>query len=124
VNNTALLQKVDDTFGVLHTHGVAGLVGGLMVGLVADPAMIEYYSSDATHKVLDNTYFTGLFYGGGMTQLTKQAGAALFIILWNIIATFIILKIISFVIPLRASDGDVEGGDLAIHGVDPVPYPT
>jgi len=38
--------------------------------------------------------------------------------------TAIILKIISFFIPLRASDGDVEGGDLAIHGIDPVPYPA
>jgi len=32
-----------------------------------------------------------------------------------------VLKIVSFIFPLRASDGDVEGGDLAIHGVDPVP---
>ena len=35
-----------------------------------------------------------------------------------------ILKLISFVVPLRASDGEVEGGDFAIHGVDPVPYPS
>ena len=41
LNNTALLQRVDDTFGVLHTHGVAGLVGGLMVGFVADPNMMR-----------------------------------------------------------------------------------
>jgi len=56
--------------------------------------------------------------------LILQAEAAAFIIIWNIIGTAIILKIISFFIPLRASDGDVEGGDLAIHGIDPVPYPA
>ena len=41
IGNTALLRKVDDTFGVLHTHGVAGLIGGLMVGVMGNPAMIE-----------------------------------------------------------------------------------
>jgi len=45
LGNTALLQRVDDTFGVLHTHGVAGLVGGLMVGIIADPNMFEFYSA-------------------------------------------------------------------------------
>jgi Amt family ammonium transporter len=130
IGTMAFMQKVDDTFSVLHTHGVAGLTGGLMVGIAANPAMIEYYSTNATLKdktgaiIQDNSYFTGLLYGGGFTQLIKQAEAAAFIILWNIVATFIILKLISFFIPLRASEGDVEGGDLAIHGIDPIPYPT
>jgi Amt family ammonium transporter len=122
IGNTALLQKVDDTFGVLHTHGVAGLFGGLMVGVVANPAMIEFYSTGADKKVSDFSV-SGLLYGNP-GQLLIQAEAAAFIIVWNIIATAIILKLISFVIPLRASDGEVEGGDLAIHGVDPVPYPV
>ena len=43
------------------------------------------------------------------------------VIVWNVIGTFIVLKIVSLIFPLRASDGDVEGGDLAIHGIDPVP---
>jgi ammonia channel protein AmtB len=43
------------------------------------------------------------------------------IIVWNVIGTMIVLKIVSFIFPLRASEGDVEGGDLAIHGIDPVP---
>jgi len=130
LNNTALMQRVDDTFGVLHTHGVAGLCGGLLVGLVADPNMWEYYSAPGTpNPKWDPTAapavsIEGLFAHGNPHQLILQAEAALFIIIWNIIATFIILKVISFFIPLRASDGDVEGGDLAIHGVDPVPYPT
>jgi ammonium transporter, Amt family len=131
LNNTALLQRVDDTFGVLHTHGVAGLVGGLMVGLVADPNMWEYYSApgDPKNTKWDPTTapafsVEGLFAHGNWHQFQLQALAAAFIIVWNIIGTFIILKIISFFIPLRASDGDVEGGDLAIHGIDPVPYPA
>src|SRR5579875_3034056 len=34
--------KVDDALGVVYTHGIAGLLGGLLVGLLADPKMIEY----------------------------------------------------------------------------------
>jgi Amt family ammonium transporter len=124
LGQTALLQKVDDTFGVLHTHGVAGLVGGLMVGIVANPAMIEFYSTKTTGKdAVSDVSIGGLLYTHDATQLGKQAIGAAFIIVWNIVATTILLKLISFVVPLRASDGDVEGGDLAIHGVDPVPYP-
>ncbi len=35
-------RNVDDTLGVIYTHGIAGLAGGLMVGLLADPAIVEY----------------------------------------------------------------------------------
>ena len=117
----AILKRVDDTFSVLHTHGVAGLMGGLCVGLFANPAMIMYLSTD---KKVPPVSVTGLFYSGDPSQLWKQFLAALVIIVWNVIATMIVLKIVSFVFPLRASESDVEGGDLAIHGVDPVPpYP-
>jgi Amt family ammonium transporter len=126
LGNTALMQKVDDTFGVIHTHGVAGLFGGLIVGIVGNPAMIEFYATDAGKKLktpASDFSINGLMYGGGFHQLTLQAEAAAFIIIWNIIGTFVILKVVSFIVPLRASDGDVEGGDLAIHGMDPMPYP-
>jgi Amt family ammonium transporter len=124
IGTTALLQKVDDTFGVLHTHGVAGLFGGLMVGIVGNPAMIEFYATDAGKKLktpASDFSITGLAYGGGFHQLILQAEAAAFIIVINIIGTAIILKVISFIVPLKGSDGDVEGGDLAIHGMDPIP---
>jgi Amt family ammonium transporter len=120
LGNLALLRRVDDTFSVLHTHGVAGLMGGLGVGLFANPAMVEYYTTD---KKGSDVSFAGLFYGNPK-QLWIQFVAALAIIVWNVVATAVILKLISFVVPLRASQGEVEGGDLAIHGVDPIPgYP-
>jgi Amt family ammonium transporter len=112
------LKRVDDTFGVLHTHGVAGLMGGLMVGLVANPNMIEYLSTD---KKTSPVSIGGLFYGAGAAQLGHQALAALVIIVFDAIMTFVVLKLISLVVPLRASNPEMEGGDLAIHGVDPMP---
>jgi Amt family ammonium transporter len=117
LGQTALLKKVDDTFGVLHTHGVAGLMGGLCVGLFANPAMIEYLSSD---KKTSPVSVTGLMFGNPK-QVWIQFLAALVIIGWNVVGTAVVLKIVSFIVPLRASDGEVEGGDLAIHGIDPVP---
>jgi ammonia channel protein AmtB len=63
----------------------------------------------------------GVFYTHDFKQLGFQAIAALAVIAWNIVATFIVLKIVSFIVPLRASEGDIEGGDLAIHGIDPMP---
>ena len=117
VNNWSVLKRVDDTFGVLHTHGVAGAVGGLMVGLIANPNMIEYLSSD---KKTPPVSVQGLFFGNPK-QLWIQFVALAVIVVWNVIATMIVLKIVSFVFPLRASEGDVEGGDLAIHGIDPIP---
>ena len=35
-------RNVDDTLGVIYTHGFAGLAGGLLTGVFADPNMIVY----------------------------------------------------------------------------------
>jgi Amt family ammonium transporter len=118
IGTLGFMKRVDDTFGVIHTHGVAGLFGGLMVGIFADPAMIEYLTSDKKGSPISAT---GLLYGGGFKQLGFQLAAAAFIIVWNAVGTFIVLKVVSLIVPLRASEGDVEGGDLAIHGMDPMP---
>jgi Amt family ammonium transporter len=112
------MKRVDDTFGVVHTHGVAGLLGGLMVGIVANPDVIEYLSND---KKTPAVSAQGLLYGGGFTQLGHQAIAAAVIIVFDAVMTFIVLKVIGLIVPLRSSDLEIEGGDLAIHGIDPIP---
>ncbi len=40
-----LLQSVDDTLGVFHTHAVAGFLGGSLVGLFAEPTLCNYFLS-------------------------------------------------------------------------------
>ena len=120
----SVLRKVDDTFSVLHTHGVAGLVGGLMAGLISDPAMIVYPLAPGPQpKGASPISITGLFYGNP-AQFVDQIEAAAFIIVFNVIATFILLKIIGLIVPLRASEDVMEAGDLAIHGMDPMPLPS
>jgi Amt family ammonium transporter len=109
---TKFMMKVDDTLSVFSTHGVAGLTGGLMVGLVANGDMLQYIGTD---KDAPGVSVAGLFYGNAGQLLLQVYGAA-FIIIYNVIATFIILKIISFITPLRMDDATLKVGDDAVHG--------
>jgi Amt family ammonium transporter len=112
VAKTKLMMKVDDTLGVLSTHGVAGLLGGLLVGILADPNMLLYVG---TEKDAPGVSTTGWLFGP-IDQLLLQIYAAAFIIVYNIIATFIILKVISIFVPLRMKEEVLKIGDDAIHG--------
>jgi ammonium transporter, Amt family len=109
---TALMQRVDDTLCVFSTHGVAGLLGGLLTGVLASPAMLEYIGTD---KDAPGVNVTGLIYGNP-GQLLLQAEGAAFIIVFNVIATYIILKVISFITPLRMDEATLRVGDDAVHG--------
>ncbi len=112
LQKTRFMMKVDDTLSVFSTHGVAGLCGGLMVGLLANPAMLVYLGTD---KDAPGVNVTGWFYGNPH-QLLLQAYAAAFIIVYNVIATFIILKVIGIFVPLRMDETALKVGDDAVHG--------
>ena len=107
------MQKVDDTLSVFSTHGVAGLTGGLMVGLVSNPAMLQYIGTD---KEAPGISVTGMLYGDNGHQLLMQVYGAAFIIVFNAIMTFIILKAIGLIVPLRMDDATLKVGDDAVHG--------
>jgi Amt family ammonium transporter len=112
LQKTKLMMKVDDTLSVFSTHGVAGLMGGLLTGVFANPAMIEYIG---TGKDAPGVSGTGLLYGN-VHQLLVQAEAAAFIIVLNIIATSVILFVIKIFVPLRMDDATLKVGDDAVHG--------
>ena len=82
LQKTSLFMKVDDTLSVFSTHGVAGLTGGLLVGLLANPDMLMYIGTD---KEAPGVNITGLLYGNP-SQLWLQALGAAFIIVYNAIA--------------------------------------
>jgi Amt family ammonium transporter len=113
LQKTALMAKVDDYLGVFSTHGIAGLTGGLLVGILANPDMLEYIG---TEKDAPGVSVTGLFYGDPGHQLLLQLAGAAFIIVYNVIATFVILKVISIFVPLRMSEAQLRVGDDAVHG--------
>ncbi|XP_031498876.1 ammonium transporter 2-like [Nymphaea colorata] len=106
---SALLQNVDDTLGVFHTHAVAGLLGGVLTGLFAEPVLCR--------MLLPFTNTRGAFYGGeGGIQLLKQLAAAAFVIVWNIVSTTLILLFIRLFMPLRMPEEQLIIGDDAVHG--------
>jgi Amt family ammonium transporter len=111
-------SKVDDALGVVYTHGIAGLFGGLLVGLLADPNMIVYLGLGKNPNVTTE----GLFYGHPK-QLLIQFLAALTIIVWDAVVTFGILMLIKYVfrMKLRLSDAELQIGDVAVHGEEAYP---
>src|SRR3954451_17820429 len=101
LSRTALFRNVDDTLGVVYTHGFAGLAGGLLVGVFANSAMGAE---------------PGLISSGGAHLLGWQALTALWVIVFCAIGTFILLKLVALFVPLRMEERDMEQGDLAVHG--------
>ncbi len=111
-------NKVDDALGVVYTHGIAGLCGGLLVGFLADPNMIIYLGLGKNANIVPAA---GLFYGGSGHLLAVQAGAALTIIVWDGLVTFLLLKGIGLFMKLRIPDEQLEIGDVAVHGEEAYP---
>jgi ammonium transporter, Amt family len=101
-------RNVDDTLGVVYTHGFAGLSGGLLVGIFANASMAE-------------TVLAGTISGGGLELLGWQALTAAWVIVFSAIVTFILLKIVGIFVPLRMTEEDMETGDVAVHGHEVYP---
>jgi ammonium transporter, Amt family len=116
----SLFKKVDDTLGVFHTHGVAGLAGGLLVGVLADPNIVEYLPGGGSSGFSP----AGWLYGHHPKQILIQAGAAGTVILWDAFVTFVILKGLSLVMKLRLPDEVLETGDLGVHDEEAYPDDT
>jgi ammonium transporter, Amt family len=61
-------------------------------------------------------------YTGSAHQLWEQFRAAIFVIIWSALITFILMKIIGWVLRgARYKDDILEVGDLAIHGEEAFP---
>src|SRR6202034_2689700 len=83
-------SKVDDALGVVYTHGMAGLLGGLLVGILADPGMVEYGVKGKNFAGTGAFVVEGWFYGHSFHQLWEQFLAAVWIIGYTTVATFIL----------------------------------
>jgi Amt family ammonium transporter len=123
--NIRPFSKVDDALGVVYTHGIAGLLGGIAVGFFADPHMVQLVSGKTDLPSLWDgaNGVAGLVYGNA-TRVLEQLGAAGTVIVWDGVITFLLLKIIGLVIPLRYSDAELEEGDAAVHDEEVEPPQT
>ena len=96
----------DDSLDVVGVHLIGGLWGTLSVGLLLATGSPAALSVERT----------GLFYGGGVDQLWRQAVGALGVLLFSGILTFIIGFILHKTLGFRVSEEDeLEGVDSTEH---------
>ncbi|HYO40674.1 MAG TPA: ammonium transporter [Nocardioidaceae bacterium] len=101
----------DDSLDVVGVHLVGGLWGTLAVGLFA--------SASATAGV------DGLFYGGGLDQLGRQAVGAFAVLLFSFVVTYVLGLLIQKTIGFRLDDEDeVEGIDGVEHAESAYDFAT
>jgi len=94
--------RVDETLDVLAAHGTAGFFGILFIG---------FFAQETWNGVADGWLY------GNFDQFVDQALAALAAPVYAFVATFVLLKVIGAVMPLRASDREeAMGMDVNQHG--------
>ena len=91
----------DDSLDAFGVHGIGGIIGALLTGVFADPAMNGK---------------AGLFFGNPGQVWTQIEGIAV-TIAWTAVVSFIILMITRVLVGLRPSELDEEEGlDISQHG--------
>ena len=94
--------SMDDSLDVVAAHGVGGTVGALLTGVFAQKAL--------------NGVADGVLFGNPM-QLVIQATAVAAAIVYSGVGSFLLLKLVALVVPLRADASDEDAGlDLMQHG--------
>ncbi len=89
--------KFDDSLDVIAVHLVGGIIGALLLGILADAGVNELAS-------------------GGMEQFTRQAISVVIAFAYSFGATFIIAKVLDKTIGIRVTEtAEREGLDLSLH---------
>jgi ammonium transporter, Amt family len=97
----------DDSLDVFGVHGVGGATGTLLTGVFAVAAV----SASA-----DTTGYSGLLEGNAR-QVLVQFYAVVAVIVWSGAMSFVLLKVIGFLVPLRViQQNEIEGLDVTQHG--------
>jgi len=96
--------RYDDTLDAFGLHGFGGIWGALATGLFAS-------------KDVNEAGANGLLFGGGFDLIFKQSIAVAATIVFCSILTFIIVKFVNKLVPMRVCEKTEEVGlDLVLHG--------
>ena len=96
--------EIDDSLDVFPVHGVGGMLGIIMLAFVGNPD--GFLGSGAA----------GISEDGAIAQLMLQLEGIFVIGLWTIIATYIILRVLSMYTEIRVSnEAEEEGLDIHEH---------
>ena len=94
--------KIDDSLDVFAVHGVGGMLGTILCGL------------------LISSSWGGVGFDEGLLAIDHikiQSYAVIVTIIWTVIVTYVILKIISLFTSLRVDEeNEIEGLDTSTHG--------
>ncbi len=91
--------KIDDSLDVFPVHGVGGALGTLLAGVFAAESL--------GGAGLESTIGA---------QVTIQLTGVVFVIVWTVVLTFVALKLVSVLTPLRVEESEeVSGLDITQH---------
>ena len=91
----------DDSLDVFGVHGIGGMTGTLLAGVFAVAAVGD------TAGLLE----------GNARQMLYQVYGIVAVLLWAGIGTFVVLKVINLLVPLRVNDETERTGlDITLHG--------
>ncbi len=98
----------DDSLDVVGVHLVGGLIGSLLLGLFADPAVNPIVADIST---------PGLLIDGGSAELLKdQFVASIAVLAYSLVVSLGLAKLLDLTIGLRVSpEAELEGLDTALH---------
>ena len=108
--------KIDDPVGAISVHLVCGVWGTLAVGLFSvGPDIYPWYGTDGSP-------LTGLFMGGGLTQILIQLLGIVAVAAFTVLFSLVSWLIIKVTIGIRVSATEEQTGlDLGEHAMEAYP---
>ena len=100
------IWKIDDSLDVFPVHGVGGIIGTLMTGVFAATGLGAFSGQGFLSKDIASIG----------QQIGVQAIAAVAVIVFTAAATWLLLKLVNAITPLRVShEEETEGLDITDH---------
>jgi Amt family ammonium transporter len=110
VNGLKRMLGADDSLDVFGVHGVCGILGALLTGVFAAPALGGSGIYDYVANQVSPDYSI-------WNQLVTQATAVATTVIWSGVVAFVAFKLIDLTIGLRVTEEDErEGLDTTAHG--------
>ena len=110
VSGLKRMLGADDSLDVFGVHGVGGIVGALLTGVFASPALGGSGIFDYVANAASPDYSIG-------TQVWVQLQGVLVTVVWSAVVSFVAFKIVDMLVGLRVPEEEErEGLDIASHG--------
>lgn len=100
---------VDDALDVWGVHGVGGAIGSMLVGALSDPPV-------CLHKKAPEWCVSSHHASASPSQFALQSAAVIACIVWSVLMTAAILKILMLVMKVKPTQEECENLDMELHG--------